>query len=66
MKAVVISSTRMHCVADSWVFNTLLACKRLLITVAGNKFSRYACALAHHECGDMDLVATTFGNGFNA
>jgi hypothetical protein len=33
-----------------------------LITVAGNKVSRYACALAHHECGDMDLVATTFGN----
>jgi hypothetical protein len=62
MKAVVISSTRMHCVVDSWVFNTLLACKRLLITVAGNRFSRYACALAHHECGDMDLVATTFEN----
>ena len=59
MKAVVISSTRMHCVVDSWVFYTLLACNRLLITVAGNKFSRYACALAH---GDMDLVAPTFEN----
>lgn len=58
MKAVAISSTRMHCVVDTWVFNTLLACNRLLITVARNKFSRYACALAH---ADMDLVATTFG-----
>ena len=61
MKAVVISSTRMHCVVDSRVFNTPLACNRRLITVAGNKVSRYACALAHHECVDMDLVDEPLG-----
>jgi hypothetical protein len=33
MKGVVISSTGMHRVVDSWVFTTLFASNRLVITV---------------------------------